>query len=324
MSGPILGMEASGGTPVKAVAPLAVISLAATLILAPPGLPAGATATAPVCSSSSHPGLAGRISAGIEAARHDRRSFVAVEVDDPGAGVLCRLDSGTHFDSASVVKVTILGTLLHDAEDAHRSLTARERSLAWAMITRSDNGAASALWDEDGRSRLQRFLDDAGMTETVLGPGAAWGLTRITAADETRLLWLLLEPNKVLDTSSRNYALGLMAEVTASQRWGVTAGAPRSLTAHVKNGWLPLAPYGWRINSIGGFTARAGQHSGQRYSIVVLTQDNPTMGYGVDTVERIAEAVNRDLEPGAVARVPASGVSPALQTPDETVPAGAG
>ena len=307
----------------KAAVPLAVFPLAVALLVALPGHGAAAAA-AELCSSSAHPALADRISAGIETARHGRESFVAVEVDDPGAGVVCRLDSGTHFDSASVVKVTILGTLLRDAQAAHRSLTARERSLAWAMITRSDNGAASALWDEDGRSRLQRFLDAAGMIRTVLGPGAAWGLTRITATDETRLLWLLLSPNKVLDTASRDYELALMADVTSSQRWGVPAGAPRSLAVHVKNGWLPLAPFGWRINSIGGFTGH-----GQKYSIVVLTEDNPSMAYGVSTVERIAEAVNRDLNPGPRARVPASGVSPAQETPDEpvpneAVPAGAG
>jgi hypothetical protein len=284
-------------------------------------LPVRAAVAAPgLCSSSSHAALAARISRGIETARHGRASFVAVEVDDPGAGVVCRLDSGTHFDSASVVKVTILGTLLRDAQAAHRSLTSTERALAWAMITRSDNGAASALWDEDGRSRLQRFLDAAGMAETVLGPGGVWGLTRITAADETRLLWLLLQPNRVLTTSSRDYALALMADVIPAQRWGVPAGAPESLVVHVKNGWLPLAPFGWRINSIGGFTGSAGKNSGQRYSIVVLTQDNPTMAYGVDTVERIAEAVNRDLNPGAIARVPAAVIPAAQQTPDETLP----
>ena len=81
----------------------------------------------------------------------------------------------THFDSASVVKVTILGTLLRDAQAAHRSLTRIERALAWAMITRSDNGAASALWDEDGRSRLQRFLNAAGMIEHRPGPGRGVG-----------------------------------------------------------------------------------------------------------------------------------------------------
>jgi beta-lactamase class A len=287
--------------------------LALTMLMALPGRAVGAAPG--LCSSPSHAALAARISRGIEAARHGRESFVAVEVDDPGAGIVCRLDSGTHFDSASVVKVTILGTLLRDAQAAHRSLTSRERALAWAMITRSDNHAASALWDEDGHVRLQRFLDAAGMTETVLDPDGAWGLTRITATDETKLLWLLLQPNRVLDTSSRDYELALMADVIPAQRWGVPAGAPRSLVVHVKNGWLPLAPFGWRINSIGGFTGH-----GQRYSIVVLTQDNPTMSYGVTTVERIAEAVNRDLNPGATARVPASVIPAAQQTPDETLP----
>ncbi|HET9970719.1 MAG TPA: serine hydrolase [Streptosporangiaceae bacterium] len=303
----------------KAAVSLAVFPLTVALLVAlPVALPghgAAAAAAVGLCSSSAHPALAGRISRGIEAARHGRESFVAVEVDDPTAGVVCRLDSGTHFDSASVVKVTILGTLLRDAQAAHRSLTGRERALAWAMITRSDNGAASALWDEDGRARLQRFLDAAGIIHTVLGPDGAWGLTRITAADETRLLWLLLRPNRVLDNTSRGYALALMADVTPSQRWGVPAGAPRSLVVHVKNGWLPLSPFGWRINSIGGFTGH-----GQRYSVVVLTQDNPTMAYGVDTVQRIAEAVNRNLNPGAVARVPASVIPVSQQTPDETLP----
>ena len=88
---------------------------------------------------------------------------------------------------------------------------------------------------------------------------------------------------------------------------------------HVKNGWLPLGPYAWRINSLGGFTGR-----GERYSIVVLTQDNPTMSYGVTTVERIAEAVNRDLNPGPRARIPAAGVPRSEQTPDEVLPAGIG
>jgi hypothetical protein len=53
---------------------------------------------------------------------------------------------------------------------------------------------------------------------------------------------------------------------------------------------------------------------------VVLTQDNPTMAYGVDTVQRIAEAVNRDLNPGAIARVPAAVIPAEQQTPDETLP----
>jgi hypothetical protein len=300
---------------VKSRSALTAAILALPSLLFAAGPTSAAAASPGICASSSHPALAARISRGVEAARRDRVSFVAVEVDDPGAGVVCRLDSTSHFDSASVVKVTILGALLRKAQAEHRSLTRSERALAWAMITRSDNDAASALWDDTGRAWLRRFLERAGMTDTFLGPGGAWGLTRITAADETRLLWLLLEPNRVLDTSRRDYALGLMADVIPAQRWGVPAGAPRRLVVHVKNGWLPLAPYGWRINSIGGFTGH-----GSRYSIVVLTQDNPTMAYGVRTVEAIAQVVNRDLNPGATARVPSSVISPLQETPDEAIP----
>jgi beta-lactamase class A len=304
----------------------AILTLPALLFAAGPARAAAApavgpaTASPPVCTSSSHPALAARISQAIRTARQHRVSFTAVEVDDPSAGLLCRFHATSHFDSASVVKVMILAALLRKAQAEHRALTRTERALAWAMITQSDNDAASALWADTGRTWLRRFMTKAKMTHTHLDPGGAWGLTRITADDETRLLWLLLKANRVLNTSSRHYALALMAKVTPSQRWGVPAGAPERLVVHVKNGWLPLAPYGWRINSIGGFTASSNEHSGQRYSIVVLTQDNPTMDYGVDTVEAIARAVNRALNPGTIARVRPAEISPAQETPDEPIP----
>ena len=129
------------------------------------------------------------------------------------------------------------------------------------------------------------------------------------------LLRLLVNQNRVLDTSSRDYVLGLMARVIPAQRWGVPAGAPTSLTVHVKNGWLPLLTHGWRIHSIGTFTGRGGG-----YSIVVLTQDDPTMAYGIDTIEAIARAINRDLNPAARSRIPSSEFSPSWGTPDESVP----
>ena len=92
----------------------------------------------------------------------------------------------------------------------------------------------------------------------------------------------------MLNGASRRYALTLMAQVIASQRWGVPAGAPADLTVHVKNGWLPLATHGWRIHGIGCFT---GHHRG--YSIVVLTEDNPSMAYGVTTIQQAAEVIHR-------------------------------
>jgi hypothetical protein len=84
---------------------------------------------------------------------------------------------------------------------------------------------------------------------------------------------------------------------------------------HVKNGWLPRATHGWRIHSIGAFTWPKGW-----YTIVVLTQDNPTMAYGVTTIERIARAVHHDLNPTAKSVIPSSTVSPSWGTPDERIP----
>jgi hypothetical protein len=107
-----------------------------------------------------------------------------------------------------------------------------------------------------------------------------------------------------------------MAVVTPAQRWGVPAGAPASLTVHVKNGWLPLATHGWRIHSIGCFTGHGGS-----YSIVVLTQDNPTMAYGIATIETIAQAINHDLHPAAASAVLPSRPFPSWGTPDEHIPA---
>lgn len=83
-----------------------------------------------------------------------------------------RAERGRHFLSASVVKATILAALLRKVQAQHRGLTSREKNLAWLMITQSDNAAASDLWDDVGRYRLQRFLDLAAMTHTVLGPVA--------------------------------------------------------------------------------------------------------------------------------------------------------
>jgi beta-lactamase class A len=288
-------------------------------------LPASAAVTraavsAVVCRSSFHSALAARLARDIQAARRGRVSAVAVGVDDPGKGIVCWLNGSEHFDSASVVKVTILGALLRKTQDQHRELTGTEAARARAMITRSDNDAASALWAELGRSHLQHFLNLARMTQTSPGPGGYWGLTQITAHDQVLLLRLLLNRNAVLDTPSRTYALSLMAQVIASQRWGVPVGSPTSLTAHVKNGWLPLATHGWRVHSTGCFTGRfAGRGGG--YSIVVLTQDNPTMAYGIATIEAIAKVINRDLNPAAASVVPSSGPSPSWETPDERIPA---
>ncbi len=302
----------------KLVVAAATFALAAVpLVTAGPArATVSTTVSASFCRSSLHPALAAKLARDIQAALTGRVSTVALQVDDPRNGLGCWFHNSKQFDSASVVKVTILGALLRLALDQNRYLTSTEAAEARAMITMSDNAAASALWTELGKTHLQHFLDLAGMKQTVLGPDGYWGLTQITAHDQILLLRLLLNKNSVLDTASRNYALGLMAQVIPSQRWGVPAGAPTSFTVHVKNGWLPRATHGWRIHSIGCFTSKGGS-----YSIVVLTQDNPTMAYGITTIETVAKVIHRDLNPGTTSVIPPSAVSPSWGTSDERIPA---
>lgn len=312
----------------SAVAACAVMTAVPAPLAAASPLPAGPAAAVPhICYAWVHDGqrrtkLARQLSRDITDALHGRAGTYAVRVRDPHLGIGCALNAGLHFDSASVVKATILAALLRKAHTQHRSLTAREKSLAWLMITQSDNSAATKLWNDVGRYRLQRFLDLAGMSQTVLGPTGYWGLTQITAHDESLLLWLLLDPNPVLTTADRHYELNLMAHVIASQRFGVPAGAPAGFTVHVKNGWLPVpsATSPWYVNSIGCFTKGDGVKD---YSIVVLTHQaaaHPAMAYGVTTIEDVAVVVHRDLNTGTPAAVPRSAPSASWTVPDEPLP----
>ena len=185
-----------------------------------------------------------------------------------------------------------MAALLRWHQQTGTPLSAWEKSEATQMITQSDNDAATDLWDELGMSNLQHFLNLAGMGETELGQDGQWGLTQVTAHDELLLLKLLTAPNSVLDAYSRSYQLGLMAQVTSWESWGVTAGTPSGVTWHVKNGWLPDAT-GWHINSIGTFSGH-----GKNYMIAVLS-DNTDMDdneqYGINTIEDVARLLQRDL-----------------------------
>jgi len=245
-----------------------------------------------VAKEQSGDSLADKMAKDIDAKLTGRVSSVGLYENDSKTGITCQYHATWHFYAASAIKVTILAALLRKAQEAHRQLTATEKSLAWEMITESDNAAATSLWNEVGISGMQHLLNLVRMKQTKLS--YAWGLTLLTAHDEWLLLHTLSVQNKVLDKASRVYARYLMAHVVSYQRWGVSAGAPRGVTVHIKNGWLNYpSDTNWIINSLGIFTA-----THRVYTIVVLTHDNPSEGYGIDTIEDAAEAINHDLNPG--------------------------
>jgi beta-lactamase class A len=278
-------MAGRGRTYAMVIMAVGAIGLGTT-VAAPAG--AQAAAAPAICASAAHPLLAGRMSGEIAAALRGRRSTVGLSVADPGLGLTCKLDAGGHFVAASAIKVTILSALLLKAGGAGH-LTAAQRSLARLMITQSSNAAADRLWAQVGVAGVQRFLNRAGMTHTRLND--AWGLSELTAADELTLLRLLTSPGPVLTPASRSYVLSLMAQVIASQRWGTPAGIGAGVTVHVKNGWLPY-PTGrnWHVNSLGAFAGPS-----TAYQLAVLSSGNPSMSYGISTIQGAARVVNRDI-----------------------------
>ena len=318
------------GIPTVRAAGAAAAAIAAATVLTIGGSALATTNTASITPAASTPlctgpakyaTLAARLSRDITAAMHGRRGHIAVRVEDVRTGVECRYNEGSRSHSASVMKVTILAALLYWHQQTHRSLSSTEKHEATLMIEQSDNGAATYLWDELGESRVRNFLKAATMTETELAASGAWGLTDITARDELQLMRLLTESNSVLTSSSRAYELNLMNHVIPYDYWGITAGVPSGLTVYVKNGWLP-DPSLWVINSIGAIEGH-----GRDYKMAVLTYGNPSEQYGIDTVQAVAEAANRDLNAG----LPKAGTPRAAITlpralqgqPDEILPAGA-
>jgi beta-lactamase class A len=292
---------------------VAVVLAAGVLVPLAAGAAPAAAATPTVNCTSGKAGLATKLARDIAAAIQGRTSTTAVAVRDNTTNTTCGLRISDRYDSASVVKVTVLTTLLWDAQKTGRALTAREQQLASDMITKSDNAATSTLWKQLGLTRIQDFLNVAKMSRTIPGAGGYWGLTQISAGDEMLLMNLLALRNSVLTDASRGYTLGLMYKVVPSQRWGVSAGAPSTARIQIKNGWLSRATHGWRVHSVGAFTS--GGHS---YTISVLTHDNSSMQYGVNTIQNIARVVHKDLAPTATTT--AEVFSPPV-VPHEALPA---
>ncbi|MFE1799554.1 serine hydrolase [Streptomyces sp. NPDC059517] len=191
------------------------------------------------------------------------------------------------FDTASIVKADILATLLLQAQDAGRELTAQEKTYASAMIRDSDNASAGALWKAIGRAQgLAAANARLGLDGTEGGDGMLWGLTQTTAADQLALLRQVFgdADDSELDAGSRSYVQGLMGDIAAGQDWGVSAAGPTGFA--LKNGWLPRTATGlWDINSVGRVVV-----DGRAYLVAVLSDGNSTKAGGISMVEAAAKA----------------------------------
>ncbi|MGH3225012.1 MAG: serine hydrolase [Streptosporangiaceae bacterium] len=271
-------------------------------------LTAGTAAASPVSSPASSPASSATASARPSAAagpHHDplgttaasylstRTGTVLAAVYDVNTGQTWSIGQGKPQDEASVVKLDVLETLL---AQRGAGLSANDRTLAQSMIEDSDNDSATSLWDEvGGASGIRAFNTTARLADTAPSPCVTcagfpwpgWGLSTTVPTDQLTLLKALIGPGP-LTKAEREYALSLMENVTESQRWGVSGGVPAQVTVALKNGWLPLgsADTDWQINSVGWISGQ-----GRNYLMAVLSTENPSEQYGIDTIDQLAAMV---------------------------------
>lgn len=231
-------------------------------------------------------------------------SSVTAAVYDAITGKTYYLHKGVVEDTASIVKVQIMGALLHQAQTQGGTPPGTEQAQLTSMIEASDNSAATSLLQQaGGPSNVKQFDELVGMTDTVPHDTTpyingdpnlpAWGLTTTTAADEVKLVRAFAYPNSVLNTTFRNYGLNLMEHVESDQDWGVSGGVTPGTTIALKNGWLPLDVAGnsnWQVDSIGWIKG-----NGRDYVLAVLTRGSASEQAGIDTISHISATVYNTL-----------------------------
>lgn len=226
---------------------------------------------------------------------------VSVAVHDRRSGHVFTYNADLKNSTGSIVKVMVLVALVRDRRADGRDLSPSQKAMAERMIRHSDNDATTSLLGQAGGSAaLSRVADAAKMSDTV--PAGSWGRTSTTAGDQLKLMDAIVSPSsKLLTDADRDYVLGLMARVSPEQAWGV-GKVPDGAKAGVKNGWVPLEPRGWRVNSVGHVTG-----AGRDYTMAVLSYDNASMEAGVRHMNDASRIVFDHLEPGSEQPEPAAG-----------------
>jgi hypothetical protein len=199
--------------------------------------------------------------------RHGKVSFAVIDEHGRSRG----LRPGRRFDAASAIKVMLMVAYLRQPGVWHRRLRAAEVRLLGPMIKRSANRPATTIRNRVGNGGLRRLARKARMHG--FRPAPAWGLSQITAADQSRFMYRI---ERFVPKRHRKFALGLLARIVHRQRWGIPGAAPRGWRVHFKGGWLRR---NWRVNQVATL-----RRPGRRLAIAVLSRGSPTAAYGHRTI----------------------------------------
>ncbi len=187
------------------------------------------------------------------------------------------------YASGSIVKVMLLVAYLRRLEG--RMPPPADQELLRTMIVLSGNKVASIMQRKVGTAALWEVARDAGMRDFSVS--GSWGSSLISAADQARFFRRF---DRMIPAGTRDYARELMSSIDTRQRWGFPRPAlDLGFEAFFKIGWRGTAA-GRLVHAVGMF-----ERDGERVSLAVLTDGNPSHDYGTDTIRGAAERAFRGV-----------------------------
>ena len=223
------------------------------------------------------PGNVGRAAAFLSS-RAGRTAFATVDTE----GRLSGLHEHWTFVSASVVKAMLLVAYLRRLDAmGQRHVDSASNSLLYPMINVSDNSAATQTWSIVGDGGLYAVAHAAGMTDfSIVG---IWANAQISAADQAEFFFKM---DSLIPREFVGYARFLLSTIAGYESWGIPAVArPRGYNVFFKGGWRGTG-LGQLVHQVGRLEGH-----GRTFSIAVMTDGDPSMGYGIGTIQGMTGAL---------------------------------
>jgi hypothetical protein len=200
--------------------------------------------------------------------------------------------SGSHlhrtFISASVIKAMLLTAYLRKLARHHRGIGSAGAVL-YPMIHVSDNHAATTIWGRVGNAALWGLAHRAGMRDfSIYG---IWASAHFSAYDQAMFFFNI---NRLLPPQFRGYARSLLSHISGFQSWGIPRVARPRWTVFFKGGWR-----GTGLGQLVHQVARL-ERGRTRFAMAVLTDGDPSMGYGIGTIEGVTANLLRHRAPRAL------------------------
>jgi hypothetical protein len=188
------------------------------------------------------------------------------------------------FITASVVKAMLLVAYLRRLHAlGQRRVDSRSNSFLYPMINVSDNSAATQCWSIVGDAGLDSVARAAGMSEFSIS--GSWGSAQLSAADQARFFF---EMDSLIPSEFVGYARSLLSTIAGYESWGIpTIARPLGYEVFFKGGW--------RSTGLGQLVHQIARMEGHHrsFSIAVMTDGDPSMDYGINTIQGVTAALLR-------------------------------